>query len=277
MTRPTLAVYGFGYNLNLIKYPWREMLHSALALADRVYFNACPSEDDFPVRLLEEFSEEMGSGQLQVYAQPWGDHHTVQAHIGNYLLDQIGQDYHFALKLDADEVLHEDSFAEFREDLSQMYYLGYGLGKPNYVHFCPDDKTTFPFIYDSKAVICKTARNFRFDTQVRGDACALGGAPEFQTRLVVHHFGKMHTGRRKAALDKERAFQELYTELGFPDPKVKMQWEAGDEFDYLKVFDLALQAGHFRPFEGTHPKFVQAWLEERRAEEQSKSGLTHNV
>lgn len=279
MVVPTLAIYLFGYNLNKIVYPWVAAVQSALALADRVYFNVCPSSDGTLEDAMRIFVAELRQEKLKLSFQPWGDHHTVQAHLGNFLLNQIGHDFDFALKLDADEVLHEDSFENFRRDLSSMRMSGFTLGKPRYTHFCPDDKTTFPFIYDSKAVISATRRDLRFDTNLRGDACALGGALEAQTRLDVFHYGKMHMGRRKAALDKERAFQELYTELGFPDPKVKAQWEDGDKFDYLKVFNLALERGDFKPFTGTHPKFVQPWLEERREAERSTFGvdITENL
>ena len=262
--KPTLAVYLFGYNLEAICYPWEASLRSALALGDAVFFNSCPSPDNFHELLVTRFATEMASGKLRVFLRPWGDHHTVQAHLGNYLLDQIGDEFQFALKLDADEVLHEGSFDQFWADMEQVHKRGWHLARPRYVHFCPDDETTFPFIYDSKAVISRTAMRNRYATDRGGDACALGGYPEAQTRLVVHHYGKMHMGRRAAALSKERAFQELYTELGFPDPKVVAQWEQGADFDYLKVFDLALEAGQFQPFRGTHPIFVEDWLMERR-------------
>jgi hypothetical protein len=264
MPRPTLAIYGFGYNLNKIVYPWQAMLRSALDLADTVYFNACPSEDDFVEELLVEFTPEMFDGKLKVFDRPWGDHHTVQAHIGNFLLDQIGTDFDYALKMDADEVLCEWSFAQFWGDLTYMRAVEAQLARPFYRHFCPDDRTTFPFIYPSKAVISDTRAGLRFDTQPGGDACALGGAGELQTNLWLHHYGKMHLGRRAAALNKERSFQELYVDRGFPDPKVQAQWDTPETFDYLKVFDVAYAAGDFEPYTGPHPQYVQSWLNERR-------------
>lgn len=270
--KPTLAVYLFGYNLNAICYPWKASLRSALVLGDAVYFNVCPSTDDTQADLAETFAAEIQSGKLRVFHQPWGDHHTVQAHIGNYLLGQIGHEYDWALKLDADEVLHPDSFRLFWDDLLIAHHTGYHLARPAYLHFCPDDRTIFPFIYASKAVLSRTLRDARFDTGPGGDACALGGSPEAQTRLVVHHYGKMHMGRRSQALGKERTFQELYADRGFPDPKVRAQWDRGDRFDYMQVFDVAASQGQFQPFVGTHPPYVSDWLAERRDAE-SKYGL----
>lgn len=270
MPRPTLAVYLFGYNLNRICYPWQASLRSALALAEQVYFCECHSQDDTYACLMDTFKPEIDDDRLVVVRHPWGDYHDVQAKIANLLLDRIGHRQEFALKLDADEVLCEWSFPEFAGDLRYMKAAGYGLGKPRYVHFCPDDKTTFPFIYDSKAVICYTFANRRFYLGKGQDACALAGEPEFPTQLLIHHYGKMHLGRRAAALSKEHEFQKLYVDLGFPDPKVEAQLMKPEEFDYLKVFDVALNAGEFKPYTGPHPQFVTAWLEERRQAETSR-------
>lgn len=267
MAKPTVAVYLFGYNLNRIAYPWKAALRSALALGEQVYFCECESTDDTYDDLWATFAAEIADSKLVVIRHPWGDYHDIQAVIANELLDKIGTRQDFALKMDADEVLCDWTFAPFRGDLAYMRAAEYQLGRPHYVHFCPDDQTTFPFIYESKAVVSATHAGLRFKRGRGQDACALSGAPEFQTQLRLHHYGKMHMGRREQALYKEQTFTELYHDMGFPDPRVKDQWGSGDKFDYLKVFEVARQAGHFQPFHGQHPRFVQDWLAERRLAE----------
>lgn len=269
MARPTIACYMFGYNLNRIAYPWKACLRSALALAEQVYVAECFSQDNTYPDLLESFAPEIADGHLVVIQHPWGDYHDIQSHIANALLERIGHRQQFALKLDMDEVLCEWTFDQFWGDLAYMRATEYQLGRPRYVHFSPDDKTTFPFIYDSKAVISQTAAGLRFNYGPGQDACALDGAAEFQTQLRVHHYGKMHMGRREQALYKERTFTELYHDRGFPDLKVKAQWDAGDKFDYDKVFDVARAEGKFQTYTGLHPSFVQDWLKERREVEES--------
>lgn len=267
---PSLTVYLFGHNLEKIKYPYLASIASALALTSvtnetpSVIYAECDSDDDSLERILRCFPRELESGALQIRKHEWGTHHTIQAHICNYLLDEIGTKTDFALKLDADEVLAEWSFTRFMGDLENLIYRPRILAKPHYTHFLSRDRE-WPFIYDSKAVISKTANGLRFDTNVRGDACALGGAPEVQTRLEIHHYGKFNPGREVEALEKEVSFQKLYSHpedaIGFPDPKVIAQIEQG-YLDYGRVFDESLAKGEIRDYHGPHPIFVHDWLKE---------------
>ncbi len=275
--RPTLAVYIFGHDLDKIAYPYLESIHSALlltnlinSLADesdlcpaRVYYCDCDSTDETVDHITGRFAADIDCGELVILEHPWGEHHTIQAHICNFILDAIGESVTFALKLDADEVLHERSYPVFAAELVHMQQNFISLGRPRYTHFTPDFDTTFPFIYDSKAVLARTGARLRFDTGRGGDACALGGAAEFQTSLEIYHYGKVATGREREALYKEWTFQQMYTELGFPDPKVEAQREQG-YLDYAQVFDVSKGKGEFTPFKGSHPKVVQSWINKLR-------------
>lgn len=266
MIAPSLAVYAFGYQLDKIKYPWREAIHSAIALAvppGCVYFCSC--DDETSNALEESFSPQLSGGVIVELRHEWGTNYRVQAEIANYILDEIGTEYDYALKLDMDEILCEWTFNYFRDyNLPRMYQGNALLALPNYTHFCPDDKHTFKFIYGSKAVISKTSSGFRFSTGHGGDACALGGAVEYSTSLGIHHYGKMEMGREREALVKEHEFQKLYVELGFPDPKVEALWNGQGYMDYYKVFDLAKERGEFESYDGPHPIFVREWLERMR-------------
>lgn len=271
-----LAVYGFGYNLDKIKYPWRESLRSALDLVGedgQVYFCACDEETYAGALELDMalFGKHNTQDRLHVMAHAWGEHHSVQATIANVLLDHIGTKQDYALKLDMDEVLCEWSFDSFRRDLELMAKADMLLAKPHYTHFSPDFNTTWPFIYDSKAVISRTSSWLRYNTNPKygnADACALGGAPEWQTSLHVYHYGKVATGRERESLFKETTFQQLYSHpedgLGFPDPRVTRQAEKGF-LDYAEVFEVSKARGEFKPYAGDHPKFVRGWIEAMKA------------
>jgi len=264
-----LSTYIFGHNLEKILYPYVASIDSALALTrsingpgttGQVWLAICDCEDDTEKIVREKFSTEIGNGELHIVYHPWGDHHTIQAKVGNFLLDQIGESAAYALKLDADEVIYEESFENFREDFYHVARGNHVLARPHYTHFCPDFWTTFPFIYASKSVISRTSMGLRFSLGVGGDACALGGAPEVQTRLEIQHFGKVQTGRRREALAKEWTFQQLYTELGFPDPLVAKQWEGQGFIDYDEIFHVARERGDFQMYLGDHPVFVKDWI-----------------
>jgi len=274
----TFAVYLFGHNLEKIKYPYLASIASALALTSlvnpgeqgNVYYCECDSEDDSLARIESCFSRQIASGELKITRHPWGEHHTIQAHICNFLLDQIGTSADITLKLDADEVLCEWSFMRFVSQLNQLVYRYKALGKPHYTHFL-DRNREWDFIYRSKAVLSQTKYGFRFSTEVRGDACALNGGPEIQTDLEVHHYGKFNPGREREALEKEVSFQKLYSHpedaIGFPDPKVVAQIAQG-YLDYDRVFDEAVKRGEVREYHGPHPIFVHDWLREMESRSQ---------
>jgi len=95
-----------------------------------------------------------------------------------------------------------------------------------------------------------------------GDACQVdnGRGPVLDAPyLQVYHYGKVQIGRAAAAAKKEIDFQALYTDLGFPDPKIVESYQRG-EVDYAYVFERARQAGEFKPFEGEHPLAVRNWI-----------------
>lgn len=264
---PTLAVYLFGFQLNKILYPYKASIASALDLVGKngaVYFCGC--DEDTYVSVVKEFAGDIAMGRLVMLTHKWGDHFSIQAHIANHILDNIRTDYTFALKLDADEVLCEWSFDKFREQLEFMQDNGWVLGRPRYTHFTPDFDHEFPFCYQSKAVLTKTDSFLRFNTNPKtgnADGCAIGGAKEFQTDLMIHHVGKVQTGREQEALMKEITFQELYShdDLGFPDPRVVALVEQG-YIDYRKVFEVTDAEGKIVPFTGKHPKYMTKWIEE---------------
>jgi hypothetical protein len=256
MGMTTLAAYAFGFELNKIRYPWKESLQSALTLADHVYFCECYGNDGTYEDVMCMADKEP---KLTVVRHTWeGDYH-IQAIIGNMLLDEIGTKQDFALKLDMDEVIHEKSVPSFKVQLGMLDRMGVNLIRPHYTHFSPDFKHTFPFIYDSKAVISRTSRGLRYDLGHGGDACALGGDKEVQSTLELYHYGKVATGREQEALYKEVEFTKKYVDMGFPDPKVQAQVQQG-WLDYNRVFDVSKAKGEFKFFAGNHPKVVQPWI-----------------
>jgi hypothetical protein len=262
----TLSAYLFAHNLVDILYPFVPSIHSALALTrflngsdigGRVWVAICDCSDDTEVVIRAEFGEEVKSGELRLIYHEWGKTHYTQVEIGNFLLDHIGESTEYALKLDADEIVHQDSFEDFKLDLEAMHNNHWVLGRPHYTHLLDESRET-DFIYRSKAVISRTSSGIRFSDN---DACALGGAQEAQTRLEIEHLGKYQAGRRREALLKEITFTRLYADLGFPDPRVVAQLEQG-YIDYNFIFENAKNLGQIRPWLGTHPIFVQEWINE---------------
>lgn len=271
MAKTTFATLSFGYNVDSIRYPWRESLTSALALADGVFFAACDEQTLASAKALAQHEP-----RLHVIQHPWAEYfppeethaYRIQAIIANRLLDEIGTKYDYALKLDADEVIFETSIEPFRRQLEGMNENFVILGKPHYTHFI-DEHTEWDFIYRSRAVITRTEIGLRFNEipdRGNADACAMGGAPEFQTCLEIGHYGKWAQGREEEALLKEVKFQELYEKagFGFPDPLVVEAQEKYGYIDYHRVFHVSKEQGGFRKYNGPHPKFVRQWIEDSK-------------
>lgn len=261
-----LATYSFGHNLEKIRYPYLASIASCLALTRQVngtglvYFAICDCDDDTEISVQGRFGEAILRGELKLVYFPWKVHHSGQVEVANFLLDQIGEQALFALKLDADEVLHEESFDRFEIELGRLAGYGVDLARPHYTHLL-DEHRDFDFIYRSKAVISRTSAGLRY---ADNDACALGGAREMQTGLEVFHFGKWSPGREREALYKEITFTEGYADLGFPDPTVVAQVQQG-YLDYDRVFEHASQHGEVRQWTGSYPKFVMRWVMESLA------------
>lgn len=238
--KPMLAAYTYAYNVLKIDYPIVESIQSSLVLADRVFVCDCESTDGTR-ELLEAVAA--ADNRVQLMSHPWGTHYRVQGRICNFMLERIeAEGYDYAVQVQADEVVCEWTVAPFLAELA----AGFRVGSPKYRHFCPDYRTTWPFIYERKPVVTACKAKLRYDAN--SDGCGVTGGSPNPVSLELHHVGKVQLGRERQALDKEITFQQLYKELGFPDPKFLAQRGAG-VVDYVKAFEGAT----FTPWVGPHP------------------------
>lgn len=234
MSRPTLAAYTYVYNCRRIDYPFVESIQSSLLIADRVFVCDAFSTDG-TWEVLTHLART--DPRLEIMQHPWGTHYRIQGQICNGILEGIGTRYDYAIQIQGDEIVCEWSVEPFRRDLEIMRRDGWKLGRPKYVHLCPDYHTRFPFIYERKAVLSRTDGRIRYDRD--SDACSLAGAPWYDSSLEIMHVGKVQMGREREALVKELTMQEMYRSLGcFPDPKFVAQRERGT-VDYREAFTAA--------------------------------------
>lgn len=253
-----LTTYCFGFNVSRYKYPWIEAIESSLPISDQVIFVECFSEDD-TWEQAQELAEQYE--KLLLLRHPWGSHHTVQSHICNYALDHVETKWH--LKLDCDECIHHESYAVFLDELRFMEARNIIGGRPHYTHFVRDMKTVFPFIYSRKTVLGLREAGWRYKADRGDDACQLffGQGVVMDLSLEIFHVGKVSLKREEAAIEKEYKFQQLYTDVGFPDPLVVKQYETTGRADYDEIFHVAKSKGEFKPFVGTYPASLIPWME----------------
>lgn len=244
----TMVGYTFIRNMFKYDYPLREAVFSLLPAVDKYLICECYSDDGTYAELLRWRREEP---KIRLFRHKWGDHYTVQQTLANFLLDHVA-DGDWCFKLDADEAIHEESWELFRSLPDLLQDEGATGARFHYTHFMGNYQTEFDFMYRRARRFVQQGHGWRWD----GDACQLAdGQGEFvDVDVEIFHYGKVHEAR--VGLRKEQDFQALYTDIGFPDPRLAQMREAIDGVDYHYLFEGAIQRGEVRHFTGTHPKIM---------------------
>lgn len=273
---PTLGIYMFLRDGVKYDYPFEEAILSALPIADKIVICECFSGDTTMERLLE--LQASHKSKIEIVHRPWVDSFDRLCDLGNYCAPFLNTDWIWQLQ--ADEVLHEDFYPVIRNfittappEVTAAYV--------NYYHFLANYETEFDFCYRKAKRLARNGSGWR----LIGDACELAKVGEkskelVDTEIMVYHYGKVHEG--STGWQKEWDFQQLYTSIGFPDPKMKeMQEKFGEKYcDYVYLFESCIREGKVRKFAGTHPsimkKRIQAFTSGgwEQFESRMKSGLS---
>lgn len=252
-----MAIIGYTFISNMFKYdyPLYEAVHSLLPVVDRYFICECYSDDSTYAEIMKWAKEEP---KILLKRHRWGDHYTIQQTLANCLL-RLVDNGDWCFKLDADEVMHEDSWELFRALPEILQEQGRVGARFHYTHFVGNYDTEFDFMYRRVRRFVQQGHGWTWD----GDACQLIAPglnnPGMDARFAdvnvrIHHYGKVHAP--DVALRKEQDFQALYTDIGFPDPKLKVLQDELGEMDYYYLFEEAIKAGEFRKFTGTHPAIM---------------------
>ena len=239
------------YNCVTIKYPFIQSILSVLPISQEVIVVDCGSTDG-----TVEAIREIGGGKITIFRGHWGDKSEVLSEMTNLAISKVGTPFH--MQIQADEVLHEDSYGALRETLWQLTMGKYRAAYVNYLHFIADFRTTFGFMYDKAVRITRTDSGFKST----GDAVQFVG-PGYvaDSNIWFYHYGKVHLGREQEAAVKEYNFQRMFEHLGlgFPDPLIVAAYERG-QIDYREVFATAIRRGELRVFAGTHPQVMREYI-----------------
>lgn len=252
--RPTLGFYMFLRNGVKYDYPFEEAILSALPIADKIVICECFSDDDTQARL--EVLRSKYYPIIDIVHQPWITDFTQLCNLGNYCVPFLDTDWQWQLQ--ADEVLHQDSYPKILSFIENAP-PSVTAARINYFHFLANYETEFDFCY--RSILRPHRKNSGW--RLIGDACEIAKSsvvvPNEVASLDIHvyHYGKVHEG--EVGWQKEWDFQQLYTSIGFPDPKMKqMQEKLGKNFcDYVYLFESCIKEGKVRKFDGTHPVVMQ--------------------
>lgn len=246
----TLGIYMFIRNGVYYDYPFIEAIESALPVADQIVICECFSDKDDTYYVLQERYGENPKVKLIQY--DWVEDFRGLSKIGNYASLFLKTDWKWQLQ--ADEVIHENSYDEIRrviqtEDATSAFIV-------HYKHFLANYETEFDFCYTQLIRIARAGAGWT----LVGDACQLDGGSNDtvkDTTIQVFHYGKVHEG--KVGWQKEWDFQQLFTDIGFPDPKMKeMEATLGEQYcDYIYLFESSIKEGKVRKFDGKHPALME--------------------
>ena len=262
MIKPnSLGIYMFIRNGVYYDYPFLESLRSAYPIADQIVIAECYSDKDDTYDQLQKFiTEEDPQKKITVLRHDWVTHFSQLSAVGNWCIPHLQTQWHWQLQ--ADEVIHEGSYPAIRELLqgapAQMRRdaMGTDAYSVNYTHFLANYETEFDFCYLKAIRIAKKGSGW----WLHGDACQLDRPNKSgveNTPIQVFHYGKVHEG--KAGWQKEWDFQQLFKDIGFPDPKMmEMKEKLGEEYcDYVYLFESSIKEGKVRRFHGSHPAVMR--------------------
>jgi len=245
----TLGTYMFLRNGDFYDYPWRESLLSVMPIAEQIVVCECYSDKDNTWEELQKFAAQYP--KVKLVQREWIAHHSGLSQMANYCIPFLSTDWKWQIQ--ADEVIHENNYDVIKKALEGAPDKVNAL-KTNYTHFLGSYSKVFPFCYQNIIRIARKGSGW----WLAGDACQLD-KPGYDpcevkdTEIMVYHYGKVHSSEK--GFLKEWDFQQLYVDLGFPDPKMREMSEklGGDYCDYLYLFESNIREGRVKDFVGTHP------------------------
>lgn len=242
-----MYVSGFTFIRNAIKYdyPIVEAIQSILPLCDEVVVAVGNSEDGTRALI-----ENIGSPKIRIINTVWDDNlregGRVLALETQKAYDAINPKTDWAIYIQGDEVLHEDSLDAVRK--SMLTYAADSRVEGllfDYVHFYG----SYDYVGASRQWYRKEVRVVR-PRGIQSYRDAQGFRKDGQKLRVKHSGGTIHHYGWVKAPDKQQAKQHAFHRLWHGDEWLEENVGAKPEFDYSQIDALA----HFK---GKHPQVMQ--------------------
>ena len=258
---------GFSYIYNAVDFdiPFVESIKSVIDVVDQFVLTECYSKDntwDLCLKLKEEYPD-----KIKLVRHEWVQHYTEISNLANWTMMQIDENIEYCMQLQSDEVIHEKDLNLLKKVPAILTLTGKTVARWKYNHFIGNPQTVFPFCYSKLVRIVKREEGW----VIIGDGVQFNKfgkiIPEdevIETGIEVFHYGKMKDPYK--GFKKEVDFQNLFTDIGFPDPRMlQMQKELGEDYcDYVYLFESNVVGNKIKKFEGTHPKVMEERLKNFR-------------
>lgn len=277
-TRPTVPpaskkVYSLGGSMfihNALEFDYciTEALESLHALCDDVVILDAQSTDG-TIDVLRDLKKRLPKLRL-IEGAKWDCAPNFERLriLANEARSQLRTDWHFMLQ--ADEVIHEDSFKYIREAINSRTHNAYFCRRLNFF----GDYNHYIKIHgpqENKPCGDHIIRLAKTDRPAIGDAESIGNdwhstGIAYLDKIRIFHYGLVREDAK--AIKKIISMQTwFWGPTGLPDARVVEMDKKGDGvFDWtiLKTKDM------FDRLKGDHPKFARKYVEERQAKKPIK-------
>ena len=257
--RPTLSAFSYIYNADKYDIPFAESIRSVIDAVDEFVLTECYS-DDSTFEQCQALQADYPT-KIKLLRRNWVKHFTEISALANWTMDHTTGGY--VMELQSDELIHESDLDKLIHLPEQMQREKKTGARWNYLHFLGSPSVLFDFCYDSLVRVVKANTPWK----IIGDGVQFNFGdyiPEekvLNSDITVFHYGKMKDPEKGKA--KEDSFQNLFTDLGFPDKRMKeMSDKIGEKCDYVYLFKEHIVGKKLREFHGTHPQVMQKRLAE---------------
>lgn len=253
-TNPTLGGAVCIRNGDLLDFPWRQCVQSLLPVCDEVVLCVGSRSTDNTEEDAREWASREGKIKLCIWdwPDPKGDPDFWVKWL-NYAREHITCDYH--LQLDADEILHEDSYDEVRRFI--QFTPGRSAVFTRY-NFWKDHKHTIP---DGHCLGKYVIRLAPAHVWLASDGCHPMGneAVSISTRTSAQIFHYGFIRKRDAFFKKERLLQNYF--FNSYDPRLESAEK--EHGNWMQAYGMPDWVHQLDEYHGTHPAVIKPWLKER--------------
>jgi hypothetical protein len=240
----------------LLDYCLEASIRSAMDLCDEVYINEGKSTDgtrDILYDLQKEFP-----GRLKIFERDWSHTRRMWTDERNFLIDKTPEDA-YIFCIDADEVIHEMDIPKIKVAV----YAGFIAISFNIIHFYgrPTHYIEGPAWYKQHTRIWHKSTDIRLvhrDNGCADDVLWPNGSPAHwvghkNCDALLYHYGNARTpkalGRKSKKADDLYQYSEIYKNGSIAEPR---------------SFDYGFETSGAKEFRGTHPKYIQSWVEQHK-------------
>lgn len=244
-----------------IKYDYCviESISSMIPVCDRIVVLDCGSTDGTLDMLKRAFQY---SRKVQVCSDAYwpcaADNHRI-AILANVAKSLLECDWHFMLQ--ADEIIHENSYRVIREVIDHPEYQQYDSFQVRRVNFYghPSQHVRYDIETSLKPCDDHPTRLALQDCDAIGDGESVHGANTCTSmidKITIHHYGFVR--RPLALVDKTVDAYKWFFAGHNQDSRFKRMQDDG-EYRWQEI----MHEGLMTPFLGCHPKVIRPWLYER--------------